>query len=206
MKISASFFDRLETNTPKTSRLERPTPYPKRSKAESKYPANSRVLKRITSLALSYVLAFGSLHHSFAAEPPTITISKSDTVAIAVSPIAGADGPAITKVVQNDLTISGYFSVTGASGAGLVVSGSSSGAALQGKVTDHSGKIALSSNYNGSARARAHAFANDIIRTLTGNPGIAGTKIAFVATKSGRKEIYTADYDGSNVQQCRPQP
>ncbi len=138
---------------------------------------------------------------SFAAEPPTITISKSDVVAIAVSPFSGADGSTVTKVLQNDLAISGYFTVTGANSAGLVVSGLSSGSSLQGKVVDHAGKVALSSTYSGSARAKAHEFANDIIRTLTGNQGIAGTKIAFAATKTGRKEIYVADYDGSNVQQ-----
>lgn len=136
-----------------------------------------------------------------AEEAPTITISKNDVVAIAVAPISGADGATITKVLQSDLTMSGYFNVTSANSAGLVVGGASSGSTLEGKVTDHSGKNALASSYSGSARERAHEFANDIIKTLTGNPGIAGTKIAFCATKSGRKEIYTADYDGSNVKQ-----
>jgi TolB protein len=136
-----------------------------------------------------------------AAEPPTITVSKTDLIAISVQPISGAEGAAITKVLQNDLAVSGYFNVTSEKSAGLIVSGASSGASLEGKVLDHNGKSALSNTYNGSARAKAHEFANDIIRTLTGNPGIAGTKIAFVATKGGHKEIYTADYDGSNVQQ-----
>lgn len=136
-----------------------------------------------------------------AAETPTITVSKSDVVAIAVSPIAGADGAAVTKIVQNDLAASGYFNITGANSAGLIVSGEASGSGLAGKVVDHSGQTALASNYSGGVRVKAHAFANDIIRTLTGHPGIAGSKIAFVSTKTGRKEIYTADYDGSNVQQ-----
>ncbi len=156
-------------------------------------------MKTIFVTVFTFIAFFGG--SLLAAEPPTITINKSDTVAIAVSPITGADGAAITKIVQNDLAISGYFSVTGGGGAALVVSGASGGSGLQGKVTDHAGKVALSSVYNGSMRTRAHEFANDIIRTLTGNPGMAGTKIAFVATKTGRKEIYTADYDGSNVQQ-----
>lgn len=138
---------------------------------------------------------------SSAAEPPTITVSKSDVVAIAVSPISGADGGVVMKIVQNDLAVSGYFNITSASSAGLIVSGVSSGSSLSGKVVDHSGQTALASTYNGAVRAKAHAFANDIIHTLTGNPGIAGSKVAFVATKTGRKEIYTADYDGSNVQQ-----
>jgi TolB protein len=46
-----------------------------------------------------------------------------------------------------------------------------------------------------------HAFADDIVETLTGHHGIASTTIAFVATHTGRKEIYTASADGSNVVQ-----
>ena len=136
-----------------------------------------------------------------AAETPTITISKTDQVNIAVGSIGGADGAAIAKVVENDLRLSGLFSITPAGGASYVVAGTSSGGALAGKVTDHGGGIALSKTYSGAARARAHQFASDIIETLTGTRGLAGTKIAFVASKSGHKEIYTADYDGSNLAQ-----
>ena len=136
-----------------------------------------------------------------AAETPTITISKTDQVNIAVGSIGGADGAAIAKVVENDLRLSGLFAFTPAGGASYVVAGTSSGGALAGKVTDHGGGIALSKTYSGAARARAHQFASDIIETLTGTRGLAGTKIAFVASKGGHKEIYTADYDGSNLAQ-----
>jgi len=136
-----------------------------------------------------------------AIEAPTITISKSDSIALAVAPISGADGAVLTQVVQNDLVLSGYFSLTGAGKAGMTVSGNSSGGSLQGKVVDHSGGNVLLHSYNGGVREKAHAFANDIIETLTGNHGMSGSRIAFVATKSGRKEVYTADYDGSNIRQ-----
>jgi TolB protein len=132
---------------------------------------------------------------------PTITIRKTDVVDIAVENISGPDGSAVAKVLKNDLAVLGYFNVTPAANAGFTVSGSSSGDDLQGVVRDRSGGTVLSNSYSGSARVKAHKFANDIVETLTGNPGIAGSKIAFVSTRSGRKEIYTADYDGSGVQQ-----
>ena len=135
-----------------------------------------------------------------AAEAPTITISKSDSIALALAPITGGDGPAITKTVQNDLALSGFFTLTDANKAGMIVSGAAAGS-LQGKVVDHSGGNVLLRSYNGGAREKAHAFANDIIETITGNRGMAGSKIAFIATRSGRKELYTADYDGANVRQ-----
>lgn len=135
------------------------------------------------------------------AQTPTITISKSDTVAIAVQPLQGADAAEATRVLQNDLNVSGQFNLTDAAKAGFIVSGISSGGSLQGKVLDPAGRTVLQGTYEGSTRSKAHKFADDIIETITGKPGFANTKIAFVATRTGRKEIYTADADGSNVQQ-----
>ena len=135
-----------------------------------------------------------------AAETPTITISKSDSIALALAPISGGDGPAIGKIVSNDLTLSGLFTLTDANRAGMTVSGEAGGS-LQGKVVDHSGSNVLMRSYSGGTREKAHAFANDIIETITGNRGMAGSKIAFISSRSGRKELYTADYDGSNVRQ-----
>jgi len=137
----------------------------------------------------------------FAAEAPTITISKSDVIGISVSTIGGVDGAVVTKVLQEDLVRSGYFSIAPASSAGFIVSGASNGGSLDGKVVDHSGSSVVASTYSGTAASKAHAFADDIIKTITGNKGFASTRIAFVATRTGRKEIYTADYNGSNVQQ-----
>ena len=135
------------------------------------------------------------------AQTPTITISKSDTLAIAVQPLQGADGAEATRVLQNDLNASGQFNITDAAKAGFIVSGVSSGGGLEGKVVDPAGRTVLQGSYEGAGRSKVHKFADDIIETITGKPGFANTKLAFVATRSGRKEIYTADADGSNVQQ-----
>ena len=52
------------------------------------------------------------------------------------------------------------------------------------------------------ARKLAHQFADDIVGKLSGGAaGIAQTQIAFVSTKSGTKEIWAMDYDGSNQHQ-----
>ena len=136
-----------------------------------------------------------------AAPAPTITISGNGSIALAVAPIAGPDGAAVAKIVQGDLALSGFFSFVDASQAAMTVNGSSSGGSLQGKVADRSGGNILLRTYSGDARQKAHAFANDIIETLTGTKGMAGSKIAFSATRSGSKELYTADYDGSNLRQ-----
>lgn len=43
-----------------------------------------------------------------------------------------------------------------------------------------------------------HRFAEDILFFLTGEQGLFQTKIAFISTGTGKKEIYSAEFDGSN--------
>jgi TolB protein len=143
------------------------------------------------------VLLLFAVSFARAAEVPTITISKSDKIDIAVTGLPAADA----KVLENDLAMSGYFNVVPAASAAYIASGTSGGSSLAGKVADRGGKIALEQSFSGSARGKVHAFSDAIVETLTGNKGIARTKIAFVATKTGKKEIYTADADGANVVQ-----
>lgn len=53
-----------------------------------------------------------------------------------------------------------------------------------------------------ATRAIAHKFANEIIFRLGGGiQGIAESKIVFVSTRTGRKEIWEMDYDGANQHQ-----
>jgi TolB protein len=50
-----------------------------------------------------------------------------------------------------------------------------------------------------SSRAIAHHFADEIILRLGGGiNGIAETKIYFISTRSGTKEVWVMDYDGQN--------
>jgi TolB protein len=132
-------------------------------------------------------------------EVPTITVSKGEKINLTISPINGSEGEAVTKTLRNDLELSGYFTLTG-NGA-YIARGSAGGGSLQGEVVDRSGGTILTKSYNRSARENAHRFADDIIETITGNKGFATSKIAFIATRTGRKEVYVTDYDGSNARQ-----
>ena len=147
----------------------------------------SATLRALMKRLLPLFLLLAAAH---AEEIAPITISKGDKIAIAVSGLAAADA----KVLQNDLAMSGYFSLVPQAGAAFVANNI-------GSVVDRAGKTVLTKSYGGSGRGRIHAFADDIVETLTGNRGIASTKIAFVASRTGKKEIYTCDADGSNVVQ-----
>lgn len=50
------------------------------------------------------------------------------------------------------------------------------------------------------ARKLGHDYASDILAQF-GAPSLAGSKIYFISTRSGSKEIWSMDFDGSNQQQ-----
>ncbi len=154
---------------------------------------------RAFSFLASCLLVSASLVRG--AETPTITISKSDKIPIAIGSLGGADGAQVAKILQNDLAMSGYFNLVPATSAGFIVGGTSNGNSLAGNVTDRGGKTVLTKTFNGTARGKVHAYADEIVETLTGNKGIADSKVAFVASHTGHKEIYVADADGAGVHQ-----
>jgi len=52
-----------------------------------------------------------------------------------------------------------------------------------------------------NARRLAHLLSDQMTYQLSGQPGVAHTKIVFVNDHGHHKEIYVMDYDGANVQQ-----
>ncbi len=73
---------------------------------------------------------------------------------------------------------------------------------LSARVYDLNNRKAIIEKYyhgDGRSAARAaHMFSDEVVRQLTGKRGIAGTRIAFACGSTGKKEIYTVDYDGKN--------
>src|SRR5216683_526349 len=64
------------------------------------------------------------------------------------------------------------------------------------------GKVYRGAPTDLQVRKFAHQFADEIIAKLSGGlPGVAGTQIAFVSSRSGSKEIWVMDYDGTNQRQ-----
>ncbi|MBN2507670.1 MAG: PD40 domain-containing protein [Verrucomicrobia bacterium] len=115
--------------------------------------------------------------------------------------VSGFTGEA-DSVLKNDLLFMGIAHVPAAE-AKFVVTGSNAGR-VEGRVVEKFNQHQrLAKAYaGGTIRAQVHAFADDVARELTGQPGIAQTSIAFrVETGGGRSEIYVSDYDGHNARQ-----
>jgi len=155
----------------------------------------------IRKISASLFLALIATTAPSVAQEATITVKKSDAINIALKPFAGPDGGLAGKIVQNDLDLSGLFSLGLPERATYSVGGTAAGGSLQGSVTDNRGSVILQKTYSGNIRDCAHQFSDDIVETLTGTKGIATSKIAFVSNRSGAKEIYIADYDGANAVQ-----
>ncbi len=141
------------------------------------------------------------------------------------NPEARATAELTTSIVSNDLWMSGYFKVNQKTGNPTASNPGSNGTApvpgralawLSGNVslsgqalvlTPHladraSGRTIIKSDYRGTGgetRALAHRIADDIVYSLTGERGIARSKISYVhETRGGGKEIAVMDYDGLN--------
>ncbi|MFA5975984.1 MAG: Tol-Pal system beta propeller repeat protein TolB [Elusimicrobiota bacterium] len=52
-----------------------------------------------------------------------------------------------------------------------------------------------------SSRRLAHLLSDQLTFQLSGQPGVAHTRIVFVNNRTRRKELYIMDYDGANIRQ-----
>jgi len=73
---------------------------------------------------------------------------------------------------------------------------------VEGRLFDvKTGKMMIGKRYRSEAdehRLIAHTLADEIVRTYTGQKGVANTQIVFVSDREETKEIYLMDYDGYN--------
>lgn len=128
-----------------------------------------------------------------------ITVRKGTSVVIDVKDVAG--NGAATGVLRSDIQLSGVLTLGNAVSSTVSVSGTSTGGSFSGQAVDRTGGVMLQKAYSGDTRQAVHQFTNDLVETLTGQKGIALSKISFVADRTGHKEVYTCDYDGANALQ-----
>jgi TolB protein len=144
------------------------------------------------------VAAFALLAASALAQPvQKIDIeayAEGRTIPVSISGFTGE----VADALKFDLRVVGFEIVNGDT-AQYQITGSNNGR-LEGHVVDRLTKTSvLARAYErGSPRAQAHAFADDIVLKLTGQPGIAQTKIAYKGETASGSEVFMADYDGHN--------
>jgi len=69
-------------------------------------------------------------------------------------------------------------------------------------VTYPGGQLLLNKRYRplpDQMRTTAHHFANQVVEMLTGEPGIAMTRVVFSRGSGDRRDLWVVDYDGENL-------
>ena len=119
-----------------------------------------------------------------------------------LTPIALTGFPTeVASVLKFDLELAG-FKITAPDTALYTLNGALNAGQVEGRLSSRSQTSLLARAYKGSnVRSQAHALADDVLLTLTGQKGIAQTRIAFKAELDRTSEVYVADYDGHNAVQ-----
>ncbi len=50
-------------------------------------------------------------------------------------------------------------------------------------------------------RKMAHMFSNEVVKAITGKPGVSLSRILFISRNGKKSEVYSADFDGMNIRQ-----
>ena len=134
---------------------------------------------------------------------PASAAPDSARLPVVMEEFIGGTGRSAGGLVTAALERSGRINLKAEAGAQhwIIRAGSSAGR-IDGALVSPGGKVLFNRHYDLSdMRHNAHAFADDIVEALTGEPGIAFTRIAFVSDKTGSKELYVCDSDGQQVVQ-----
>jgi TolB protein len=138
-------------------------------------------------------------------------------------PKTEGDGGEATATMSRDMDITGLFQVLDPAsfptqlqseglgfssalwsqvGAQAVIKMKVSGGALEGRVyiVARGDNAVLSKSYRAAdVRDAVHAFANDVVKSFTGQPGVFGSRIALAQTGHGPHEIAVVDMDGGRT-------
>lgn len=145
-------------------------------------------------------------------QPPLISVVKKgaekDTVSLASLKVAGPGGQLFVQTLKRDLEFSGWFQVAASGGGAVTVSGAvtemgggvQSGCRVSWPGRNFSwGKVSMG---QAEIRRQAHQLADEMVRLIKGEKGIAQSHIVFV-NRRGRNnaDLYLCEACGQGVTQ-----
>jgi len=129
-----------------------------------------------------------------------IEVPVATLVRVGIGPIGGPQGNMVTQVLSTDLKRTGMITPVESEAGDYQASGDASGAGLVGKLMNKkTGAAVFTQTFNGTGRAAVHQFADAVTQAVTGVPGFASSKLAFISSSNGAKELYLADIDGASA-------
>jgi TolB protein len=152
----------------------------------------STIALRLVPRLLPLILALLSL----APLRAQVDVNVSTLPQVGIS-MGGGSGSGAAGVLANDLKRTGMIlPVVGGTGQYQATGTADAGGVTGSLVDKHSGQTLLSQTFSGATRAATHAFADAITQAVTGLPGFAGSKLAFVSGTGMAKELWYGDIDG----------
>ena len=131
-----------------------------------------------------------------------VDVSVSPVVQVGITPLEGSQGEMATAVLSADLKRTGMISPVGGGTGDFLASGDVIDEGLVGKlVNKKTGENLFAQTFSGKPRAATHLFADAITKAVTGLPGFASSKLAYISNATGAKELYLSDIDGYNTRQ-----
>lgn len=128
-----------------------------------------------------------------------VDVSPNVLVRVGITPLSGSEGKMATEVLSADLKRTGMISPVSGGSGDYIASGEVTDSGVAGKLSKKSGEQVFSQTFSGKPRAATHEFADAITKAVTGLPGFASSKLAFISSSGGAKELYLGDIDGYNV-------
>jgi TolB protein len=157
------------------------------SPSPSIFTSNNFDVKSTVLLSILLLTAFCRLPLSAQVTVPVSTLPR-----VGVS-IGGGAGSLATQVLSNDLKRTGTLLPAAAGSGEYQATGTADAGAVNGTlVNKRTGQSLLSQTFSGNVRDATHQFADAITQAITGTPGFASSKLAYV----GGKELCYGDIDG----------
>jgi TolB protein len=131
-----------------------------------------------------------------------VTVTSSGKIDVSVVPFVGPNSDSARKVIIDDLNRTLLINANVASGSRYIISVTTSATGLMGRLYDGANsQDMINKNYPGAGdlRVAAHQFSDDAFQALTGLKGIATSRVAFISSQTGAKELYVMDLDGAGA-------
>ena len=165
---------------------------------------------RLMMLVFVCLGGFVALEAQSAGQPPLISVVKKgaekNTVSLAGLSATGPNGQLFVRTLTRDLELSGWFKVAPAGAVRVSGTAAEAGSGVQtgcriawpGKAFSWN-KVSMG---QAEVRRQAHQLADEMVRLIAGETGIAQSRIVFV-NRRGRNnaDLYVCDADGQGVMQ-----
>jgi TolB protein len=153
----------------------------------------SSICLRLILLAGLAVLP-GFLPTPLRAQGVTVEVPTVPRVGVSIS---GPLGGGATEIVSADLRRTGEMTPVSSGSGDYLATGDASESGVNGRlVNKKTGADVFNQTFTGKGRMAAHEFSDAITKAVTGFPGFAASKLAFIGSAGGSKELYLADIDG----------